>query len=1469
MNQISQMVRERTGEAYMADCTCTGSRIARFVDLIGGFSDSAVSRVRCCLQHVKTSIACQSSLPQLDVIRCQQCSYRSKLSPCLSTHLVSGSSGSLWFKGGFKHYSPKTGATQLDAIRFCLGSASSRFFGFLGGFEHLPPKAETTQLDAINCRLGFACSGLFGSIGGFAHPYSKAEANHANDDQTHRQLRNDRDHMPDASDYMVSAMLCQSLCSTKMIASKQTPKLSTEKFRCNNDEKDYLRTDTKLWRPVDASCSCKCCEPHFRGFRLFGLLKGFFFLGLVCLQGYVQRVIAKQTSTSTTKAKLPKNGDIAHPRLGGERQQQDASANTMPKSTECFVEHGRSCFWEKWVCSLLAFLLGGILISSDWGLQGGMLNQVRDEGIVSTENVARSCPASYSSSLESCAHNLLIADCINRDSIQILLEHPEAPWIQNGDGFQITLGAARLSLTKASSMFPNFTKVITAFMSRCNRSAYGSTIVINKNLQTNVHIDSRNEKLPAFLTAITDYQDGELFLKSEYGSAFFKEHKGFMMHIPVGGTIAVPTFKIPHATNYWKGTRIIMVLFTSPINRIDASKHNLRLQLQQLGFQIPEIDKSWVDCEITGNSYGNPIFSKPTSIRGFFTAGERRCTASLKNRPNIGTSDCEVWEISSGSEHESNHHITSTWPDLFDSQLSDIEHCSEDPSSPATTEIDTDSESQLLETRDQHCDNINCKKRKHNSIAKNDVHNQDHEQKEQRCTNGIHDPSTVLGRVGFSFQVDLEGSGDARGNCSRFVLRPDLEDSMRDSNADNRFGFDYSRMVDWSLPYDPIEACTDDEMNCLMSGGGAPAEDFQLNKADISKLVQKLKNVQHGLAHKQLRMLLISDLKFCKKIERTTDQKQLQNCVTAAAQRMGLQGIGHVSQTNIDASNVASSSRQKQEAHLLPTNDGKSTSGKGGLTAIEKGKGRGDIQKPEPKGRGKSKGEKDFNHKKSAAEHAEVKGKAKGKGKPSNITYSIDPDGWNVQPLTEFSNTHGGVYMCEKEEHAKRIAEKGVGRNYPIGVVAPFPMDIGVKQPESICIEFIKHVGDQSQKISMQAFLHQITYADVEYRKMAPAVNIQKPSIAKTSVCYLTFSDEGACAQTQIEMEQKRLPAIKQWLSSLAQHNRGLEILDVWNVQALQQKVNARTYQASVRVPSSQVASLLAMSGPGKLQVNVPGALRTNLQHVWLKKEGRPMDEEEVLNVMNENIEIHLGAFQVRGTWALRTLTEHHGAMKAKLGKNEDPAYFISNVPPEMETENIQEILQQLKWKATVKDGERRWKRAGYTWLVRASEDPKVWQFPITFGYERRTLKIEAARKPKILPTPFVPANTEMHFPTWNAQCRVGKLQPRNQSSKPSFAEVVNNAARKRHRPEVAPTQREDSENWSDIEEDADKTGNASLQAQLNDMMKQNSEQQQTIQQLLQQIQNLTAQVQALTAQNMAGGAATGGNLLPNPGNAS
>ena len=1322
-------------------------------------------------------------------------------------------------------------------------------------FHNLSVQAHTASRN-----LYFYSSGFFGLLWGLEHSTPKAEAKLWYNTTISLQPRNDVHRGQVASACSGTMVTNQSQCSTKSLPRKQA--FIGHKYK-------HSKSDAFRMVCIQTTCEHRCdahprtiVADHEGGQLVIDATKS--------NAQTVSNMFTKPVFTSIgTKTSSKKFTIRAHLRRG-DRQQPGASA------CSCARIHQPSSAAQDFFCKWLFRIVVSFSIFGDnkcchnlTVLGGGMLNKNGLDWDGPAQHPSRKIPTSNISPLEECAQNILIGDCVNIENIRVLLNHPEAPFIQQGDGFQISLGAARLSLTKASNAFPNFTKVITAYMQQCNSKANGTTIVINKNMQTSLHIDSRNEKLPAYLTAVTDFGNGELFLKSDYGKESFEGHKGFLVPIPIGSTITVPTFKIPHATNYWKGHRIIMVLFTSPLKRIEACRNNLKAQLQQLGFHVPAVDKSWVDCEITGNSKGYPIYSKPTSIRGYFTTGQHRCDAvDARDAFDLGSSESEVWDVSSIHRFDPNPNLdqTRTWTEPFDSQISDIEHCDEEVRSPATTILDIDSESYSSDNNCEIKDEDTTRKRKRTSLKTSFNGEQDRDD-EQRSSS-VHQDIRI-GDDRHSFRLYSGILGDRFGINSRDNSEIQYGINRSEQSFNDLFGFNNSRAGNWSIISDPIEPCTDDEMNCVMSGGGAPAAEFQPNKTDISKLVQKLKNVQHGYAPKQIRMLLISDAKFFKKIERTTDTKQLQSCVAAAAQRMGLSNAAHEARQIDTTNNPATSSRQKPD--VQPFVKDKNPSGKGGLTATQKGKGRGDISQNEQKGRGKGqkgKHAEDVLAQTRVTENATSKGKAKGKGKQSKITYSIDPDGWNVRPLTEFSNTHGGIYMCEKQEQAKHIAEKGVGRNYPIGILAPFPMDIGVKQPEQICVEFVKHYGDQNQKISMQAFLHQVTYVDVEYRKMAPAINIQKPSIAKTSVCYLTFSDHGACAQTQIEIEQKKIATIKQWISSLVQHNRSLEILDVWNVQALQKQVNERIYQASVRVQSAQVESLLAMSGPGKLQVNVPGALRTNLQHIWLKKEGRPMTEYEVIDVMNENAGQHLGAFQVRGTWALRMLADRHNEMKMKLGRNEDPAYFLSNVPPEMEAENIQEILQQLKWNATVKDGERRWKRAGYTWMVRSSEDPKVWQFPITFGYERRTLKIEAARKPKTITSPPVPANSVMHFPTWNAQSRVGKLQPRIQTSQPTFVDVVN-AARKRHRPEIAPIQREDSENWSDIEENVPKPDDNGLKQQLQDMMKQNSEQQQTIQQLMQQIQTLTAQVHALTAQNLTGGANNSSSVMPHPGNAS
>ena len=150
--------------------------------------------------------------------------------------------------------------------------------------------------------------------------------------------------------------------------------------------------------------------------------------------------------------------------------------------------------------------------------------------------------------------------------------------------------------------------------------------------------------------------------------------------------------------------------------------------------------------------------------------------------------------------------------------------------------------------------------------------------------------------------------------------------------------------------------------------------------------MQKLKHVPHGLQNKQIRMLLTSNLTLMKKIERTTDAQHLLSCITAAAQRVGMQ----MSPSKLDSpsqgksfsgkgkhlSHEPSSSSDRQNVTVdLPQQNVKDK-GKGkGLSNNAKAKGKGQGQ---DKGRGKQ-------HSLITIDNTQSKGKGKTKTKLESL----------------------------------------------------------------------------------------------------------------------------------------------------------------------------------------------------------------------------------------------------------------------------------------------------------------------------------------------------------------------------------------------------------------------------------------------------------------------------------------------------
>ena len=628
-----------------------------------------------------------------------------------------------------------------------------------------------------------------------------------------------------------------------------------------------------------------------------------------------------------------------------------------------------------------------------------------------------------------------------------------------------------------------------------------------------------------------------------------------------------------------------------------------------------------------------------------------------------------------------------------------------------------------------------------------------------------------------------------------------------------------------------------DNGTLAFSGGGKDPnkpKNAKPTPADISKQLQRVKTLEHGLAPKQLRMLLVSDQKFFRKIERSQNEAHLVECIGAAAARMGL-----VTQA------------PPNRLHRDPKPEDKPP-GKGNPNPKPSGKGKG-----KGKAKGKADGDAPPNTRPGAIDFVQTSKKGKGKGKAaekSSIRYEIVPDGWNVLPTVDLTPSRGGIYAVEKDDDAKQIAEAAAGLNFPVGLLAPRPLDIGVKEPLSLMVEFYECQNDTKHIVTMRTYLHQLTSFEACYNRNARAVTIDKPDVAKTQVVYIKFTDLNASTQTKIDLKTLKPFQAKAWLQTLLQEKGPISIVDLWNLQEIGCDQGIRQYSISVRVPTPQLQHILAASMPGRVQTNVPNHLRDTMAHVWLKGAEGPFPEDKVKDIAATCPVPHLGCFVVRGTWALRVEAKNLDELKKHIGKTDAPSYLISGCTGDWDADDVREIAKKIGWDVEVRPNDHKWKRGGRVWVVRATMPPPIIAFPVNFGYQRLQLHIQSTKRPHA-PTQGIQERPTMPVHrTWHSQMRkpnIGVAATR----KPTFKDILLESPNPKRRciPSPAPSpcpmmtgsipplpaQRTQTE--------AAPSGQ-SLNEQLLLLQQQNQQQQQQIGQLLEQIAQLTSQLSVLAA---------------------
>ena len=490
--------------------------------------------------------------------------------------------------------------------------------------------------------------------------------------------------------------------------------------------------------------------------------------------------------------------------------------------------------------------------------------------------------------------------------------------------------------------------------------------------------------------------------------------------------------------------------------------------------------------------------------------------------------------------------------------------------------------------------------------------------------------------------------------------------------------------------------------------------------ADISRVVQKLKLIPHGLQGKQIRAIVIADSKVLRRLQTTTDASQLKDIILAAAARFNMTPAAQAP-TNMSVSVVAQAS---------PKVAGK---GKGANPQAGNASKQPALDPPNPT--------------------TKEKGKGKGKGRMITLNASLKlcPDGWNVGVFDNFQAEEGAVYVVESADKIRELAVLAQGKDFPIGAIAPFPVTLNERTPQAAQVEFLQDIDGEPRKILTQAYLHQFTCKPVTYDRQRTVIQFAKPDTEHTQVLHVCFSDSGAPQLIAKELQLLKLGVARQWLESLLSSQSRDCILDMWKLEK-----GDDSYKVNIRVHSKHVEGLLRQSGPGALQIHASAALKTRLSHVWLSSAG-PLTPEKVKEVMAKFGDKHLGSFLLRGCWALRAPATDVEALRSALGQDTKPSFFVKNVPSSWVESDITDLLALLKWDAHVQPNSRRWFKGCTQWIVRATTQPPSVAFPIYFGYERRMIYVSSTKRVNHEPATSGQSRVEQ-FSTWKAQLQPGAI---------------------------------------------------------------------------------------------------------------
>eukprot|EP00971_Amphidinium_carterae_P098100 1940755-Amphidinium_carterae.1 len=487
---------------------------------------------------------------------------------------------------------------------------------------------------------------------------------------------------------------------------------------------------------------------------------------------------------------------------------------------------------------------------------------------------------------------------------------------------------------------------------------------------------------------------------------------------------------------------------------------------------------------------------------------------------------------------------------------------------------------------------------------------------------------------------------------------------------------------------------------------GAADSNNSNNSDDVSKLVQWAKGLASAHTPKQLRVIVASEQRTARRLQDcrcASDRTKAQDIIMAAMKRCGMSPGKPKTEDGREKDSKKTSRKDDRQPPAPPQQPTPPA-----------------AQENKPANRGSGDSAKDKDKASPPRQPRRDDKKQKPTKEPATTSkFELIASDWpaTMPPQPEWSADTAGVFLTESADTVARWGQQCKFSKLPVLAVSParpnlqdYPISKRVIRFKETC------EGKPPRIVHLNAFVTQLTYAPIPAFESKPEIAIQ--CTRSTIVVRGRVLERELDPELLKRLTSKRKGAAVEALAELLPTKAKAHLLDVW---AFQPNGEAG-YTFCCRITLEKTEAFLALSGAGCIWTDTPSGLpeREELRVTWLKTRDpttglpTPLDRKSIDSLLRRHPG-HLGL--IRGKedeLAVRGRADVTQSIRDELGQQSAKLYRLVNVPVHLETQDVEEIISQMNWPASLMPHSKTCRKHAATWNIRADVPPPAEIFPLT-----------------------------------------------------------------------------------------------------------------------------------------------------------